>query len=161
MPSKKKIAAKEFESKLSSLPKSKGLTAPPSPSSRAAIPLSVGVGAIKSKGLTASSAEDNVKRQVTRPNFNDGKVNLSDMEVFTRDATEAIKRREKKLPTIEIDRRKQEIMEEYKKNRASGSTKSMNYNAMPIKNEQAKKLMDSENKNLRIGNAKKTEKYIK
>lgn len=42
-----------------------------------------------------------------------------------------------------------------------GGTKSMNYNAMPVKNEQAKTIMDSENKNLKIGNAKKTEKYIK
>lgn len=40
-----------------------------------------------------------------------------------------------------------------------GGTKSIN--EMPIKNKQAQTLMDSENKNLKIGNAKKTEKYIK
>ena len=33
--------------------------------------------------------------------------------------------------------------------------------SMPVKNEQAKTIMDSENKNLKIGNAKKVEKYIK
>jgi hypothetical protein len=160
MPSKKKIAAKEVESKLSSLPKSKGLTAQPSPSSRMEIE------SIKSKGLTVSSAKDNVKRQVTRPylySMTEGrsKIHPSDTEVLTKNATQAIKAREKKLPAIEVDRKKQQIMEEYKKNKAAGSTKSMNYNAMPVKNEQAKSIMDTENKNLKIGNAKKTEKYIK
>ena len=114
----KKKAAAAAEAKFGNLPKSKGLAMQPSPSSR------MQVESIKSKGLTASSADDNVKRQVTRPNFNDGKVHLSDMEVFTRDATEAIKRREKKLPAIEVDRRKQQIMKEYVKNKAAGAKKA-------------------------------------
>ena len=150
MPSKKKIAAKEVESKLSSLPKSKGLTAQPSPSSR------MQVESIKSKGLTATSAFDDVKKSLRA-----APGNWSEAQYRGIVSEQQMKAKEKKLPAIEVERRKQEIMEEYKKNRASGSTKSMNYNAMPVKNEQAKSIMDTENKNLKIGNAKKTEKYIK
>lgn len=42
-----------------------------------------------------------------------------------------------------------------------GSCSPKEMKSMPVKNEQAKTIMDSENKNLKIGNAKKTEKYIK
>ena len=152
MPSKKKIAAKEVESKLSSLPKSKGLSAQPSPSSRMEIE------SIKSKGLVAKSPMDDVKKSLTpSPEYS----GYSEAQINGIFSGYQMKAKEKKLPAIEVDRRKQEIMGEYKKNRASGSTKSMNYNAMPVKNEQAKSIMDTENQNLKIGNAKKTEKYIK
>ena len=151
MPSKKKIAAKEVESKLSSLPKSKGLSEQPSPSNR------MQVESIKPKGLTAKSPMSSVEKSMTPPST----YSMSDQEWYTRRASEQVKASEKKLPAIERDLKKQQIMEEYKKNKASGATKSMNYNAMPVKNEQAKTIMDSENKNLKIGNAKKTEKYIK
>lgn len=43
----------------------------------------------------------------------------------------------------------------------ASSLKSKVTSSMPVKNEQAKTIMDSENKNLKIGNAKKVEKYIK
>jgi hypothetical protein len=42
-----------------------------------------------------------------------------------------------------------------------GSCSPKEMKSMPVKNEQAKTIMDKENKNLKIGNAKKTEKYIK
>lgn len=151
MPSKKKIAAKEIESKLSSLPKSKDLPAQPSPASR------MEVESIKPKGLTAKSPMSSVEKSVTKP----APGYYIDTEFRGMVSGQQMKASEKKLPAIERDLKKQQIMEEYKKNKASGATKSMNYNAMPVKNEQAKTIMDSENKNLKIGNAKKTEKYIK
>lgn len=42
-----------------------------------------------------------------------------------------------------------------------GSCSPKEIKSMPVKNEQAKTIMDKENKNLKIGNAKKTEKYTK
>jgi len=42
-----------------------------------------------------------------------------------------------------------------------GSCSPKEMKSMPVKNNQAKTIMDSENKNLKIGNAKKVEKYIK
>lgn len=151
MPSKKKIAAKEVESKLSSLPKSKGLSEQPSPSNR------MQVESIKPKGLTAKSPMSSVEKSVTKP----APGYYIDTEFRGMVSGQQMKANEKKLPAIEVDRIKQSIMEEYKNNKASGSTKSMNYNAMPVKNEQVKTIMDAVNKNLKIGNAKKTEKYIK
>jgi hypothetical protein len=42
-----------------------------------------------------------------------------------------------------------------------GAALGVNPASMPVKNEQLNTIMDSKNKNLRIGNAKKVEKYIK
>ena len=119
----KKKASAAAEAKFGNLPKSKGLAMQPSPSNRMEIE------SIKSKGLTVSSAKDNVKRQVTRPylySMTEGRsrIHPSDTEVFTKNATQAIKAREKKLPAIEVDRKKQQIMEEYKKNKAAGAKKA-------------------------------------
>ena len=44
---------------------------------------------------------------------------------------------------------------------AVGAALGVNPASMPVKNEQLNTIMDSKNKNLRIGNAKKAETYIK
>ena len=43
----------------------------------------------------------------------------------------------------------------------ASSLNSKNTSSMPVKNEQMNTIMDKNNKNLKIGNAKKVEKYIK
>ena len=43
----------------------------------------------------------------------------------------------------------------------ASSLNSKNTSSMPVKNEQVNTIMDKNNKNLKIGNAKKIEKYIK
>ena len=43
---------------------------------------------------------------------------------------------------------------------AVGAALGVNPASMPVKNEQLNTIMDSKNKNLRIGNAKKAETYI-
>lgn len=65
----------------------------------------------------------------------------------------------RRMSPIDRDIKKQQLIKEYQSNNESGSTKFTS--SMPVKNEQVNTIMDKNNKNLKIGNAKKVEKYIK
>lgn len=110
----KKKASAAAEAKFGNLPKSKGLPAQPSPASR------MEVESIKPKGLVAKSAEDKVKRFLTPPST----YSMSDQEWYTRRASEQIKAKEKRVPAIERDLKKQQLLKEYAKNKAAGAKKS-------------------------------------
>ncbi len=110
----KKKAAAAAKAKFGNLPKGKGLAMQPSPSNRMAVE------SIKSKGLVAKSPMSKVEKSVTKPAPN----YYIDTEFRGMVSGQQMKAKEKKLPAIEVDRRKQQIMKEYIKNKAAGAKKA-------------------------------------
>ena len=110
----KKKAAAAAQAKFGNLPKGKGLSMQPSPASRREVE------SIKSKGLVAKSPMSKVEKSMTPPST----YSMSDQEWYTRRASEQMKAKEKRVPAIERDAKKQQLLKEYAKNKAAGAKKA-------------------------------------
>jgi hypothetical protein len=111
----KKKAAAVAQAKFGNLPKGKGLSMQPSPASRREVE------SIKSKGLVAKSPMSKVEKSLTpSPKYS----GYSETQINGIFSGYEMKAKEKRVPAIERDAKKQQLLKEYAKNKAAGAKKA-------------------------------------
>ena len=146
----------------SSLPSGKGITAKPAKTKEAPSYVSTNM---KPKGISVRPIKEFPDSHFGAVPVSMSGEGMGDYAQHMKAHGNAIKKgvdkinMRKTMSPIERDAKKQQLIKEYQSNNESGSTKFTS--SMPVKNEQMNTIMDKNNKNLKIGNAKKVEKYIK
>ena len=146
----------------SSLPSAKSITAKPAKTKNAPTYVSVNM---KPKGISTRPIKEFPDSHFGAVPVSMSGEGMGDYAMHMQAHGNAIKKgvdkinMRKTMSPIDRDIKKQQLIKEYQSNNESGSAKFTS--SMPVKNEQMNTIMDKNNKNLKIGNAKKVEKYIK